>query len=505
MASFFGHGNANSSAAPSLDDIMMMLHNSTDEIVEKNVLPLLKNASQNLLASSLTQGGDPLQILRPDTNTLGYLFVLNARLRHAITERLDPTFLFTMSLQFSELFQPHLVYCVPGQMIHFATSLARLSERKPGAAILPLRNTIIRWSKSEFLTPLHSILFKQCLLAKNYRAALPVLDTDITEINMSWYKPNVQDFLLHHYYGGMLYIGLKRFDRAFEMFQLCLSTPAQVCSFIQIEAFRKYALVSLLLYGRLISLHKQTSHVVLRASRSSYCTAYLDFAQAFENSSSINRVQNELAKHQDVFNKHKNLGLAKQCVQSLIKRNIQQLTRTYLTLALTDIAKSVGLCESNPSYVMDTEDAIMESSESPSTDQEIAGKIAAERLVLRMVEDGQVFAKISAKDGGMVFFHDQPDKYDSEDTMQKLDGEIRKAMLSAQSVQTFDQNIMLSKDYITKSMAAERNNAMSAGTGSSFSMANVGGSVGPAMGGAGMSGAYLDEDLYQEPSEMGGY
>lgn len=38
-----------------------------------------------------------------------------------------------------------------------------------------------------------------------------------------------------------------------------------------------------------------------------------------------------------------NLGLVKQAVSSLYKRNIQRLTQTYLTLSLQDIANIVKL------------------------------------------------------------------------------------------------------------------------------------------------------------------
>lgn len=38
-----------------------------------------------------------------------------------------------------------------------------------------------------------------------------------------------------------------------------------------------------------------------------------------------------------------NMGLVRQVVASLVKRNIQRLTQTYMTLSLTDIASSVGL------------------------------------------------------------------------------------------------------------------------------------------------------------------
>jgi COP9 signalosome complex subunit 3 len=37
------------------------------------------------------------------------------------------------------------------------------------------------------------------------------------------------------------------------------------------------------------------------------------------------------------------MGLVKQVVSGLARRNIQRLTQTYMTLSLTDIAQLVGL------------------------------------------------------------------------------------------------------------------------------------------------------------------
>jgi COP9 signalosome complex subunit 3 len=44
-----------------------------------------------------------------------------------------------------------------------------------------------------------------------------------------------------------------------------------------------------------------------------------------------------------LFWQDNNLGLVKQVLSSMYKRNIQRLTQTYLTLSLEDIARSVQL------------------------------------------------------------------------------------------------------------------------------------------------------------------
>ncbi|OAY66405.1 COP9 signalosome complex subunit 3, partial [Ananas comosus] len=81
------------------------------------------------------------------------------------------------------------------------------------------------------------------------------------------------------------------------------------------------------------------------------------------------------------FQSDNNLGLVKQVLSSLYKRNIQRLTQTYLTLSLQDIANAVQL----------------------KTPKE------AEMHVLRMIQDGEIFATINQKDG-MVSFHEDPEQ-----------------------------------------------------------------------------------------------
>ena len=67
----------------------------------------------------------------------------------------------------------------------------------------------------------------------------------------------------------------------------------------------------------------------------------------------------------------KNLGLVKQLQQSFYKKNIQKLTKTFITLSLADMAQKVRL---------------------PSARE-------AEVYMLNMIKDGEIFATINQKDG----------------------------------------------------------------------------------------------------------
>lgn len=69
---------------------------------------------------------------------------------------------------------------------------------------------------------------------------------------------------------------------------------------------------------------------------------YHDLANAFtmDSNANLNTVVN---KHADVYTRDHNMGLVKQVASVLYKKNIQRLTKTFLTLSLSDVASRVGL------------------------------------------------------------------------------------------------------------------------------------------------------------------
>lgn len=57
-------------------------------------------------------------------------------------------------------------------------------------------------------------------------------------------------FLLYYYYGGMIYTAMKNYERALYFYEVALTTPALTMSYIMLEAYKKFILVSLILNGR---------------------------------------------------------------------------------------------------------------------------------------------------------------------------------------------------------------------------------------------------------------
>ncbi|TPX41651.1 hypothetical protein SeMB42_g01885 [Synchytrium endobioticum] len=493
------HGNTNSHANPSQQQQVHHPHapqngHPIDEMVHqlqlasfmpgreavKALLPSLRATPSHILTGLMSETRDPLDVLDPAQCTLGYLHILQARLHH-IEHGAEIPHLITHMTRFAEFFS--LDQLPPGQAGAMLNSLvSTLMKLQPKSApnnapnvhafftscLMSLRMITYKLSSAWMQLTFVGVHFlKACLLTCHYKYAWDMVAQDISEIEPKEYDIKIQDFLLHHYYGAMICIGLKRFDRALEMLSLCISAPATVTSAIQIEAYRKLMLVSYIQHGKVLPFPKYTAQAVVRASKS-YSAAYHDFVAALE-SNNYQRVTAELNKQADAFNKHNNVGLAKQALNAWTRKAIAQLTQTYLTLALSDIARLVGI------------------GEGPRAAQE------AEHHLLCMIDEGGIHATISYTAGGMVSFHDQIDAFDDVDTTAKLDLAIRQANEATSQVSKMDRLVGASKEYLNKIVHGDRPSAAASG-GIPTSSSSAGRMDSSGLGGGGL----VDDDFFDD-------
>ncbi len=220
------------------------------------------------------------------------------------------------------------------------------------------------------LTPVHTDLLQLSLVSKNFAPSLELLSHEILDIN----KPANSIFDARHllsffYYAGCIYGAMKDFEQSLFYFEQVLTVPATCLSHITIEAYKKMLIISLISNGKIPSLPKYTSRIVLSQIKP-ICSIYHELAQAFM-SYDQEKLTDLRSKYYDTFVQDKNVGLVMQLEQSLYKKNIQKLTKTYITLSLNDMATKVKL----------------------TTAKE------AEHLMLNMIKDGEIFATINQKDG----------------------------------------------------------------------------------------------------------
>ncbi|RLN95533.1 hypothetical protein BBJ28_00007484 [Nothophytophthora sp. Chile5] len=306
--------------------------------------------------------------------------------------------------------------------------------RQSVKTIFPLKSFLRRFHQQghTVLTPLHAQFFYLCLQAKCYFAAMEVLDQYVRRPSLSFPPIHSQshlvtcvDFLGYAYYGGLLYLGEKRYQEALDLFLLAITAPAVSLSAFVIEAYKKLVLVTLIQRGETVLLPKYTPFVVLRHVEN-HCTAYVDLANAFAVKKDVAAAVEIATKFEHEFAKDGNLGLVKQSVQALKQRKLLQLTRTYATIELAEMTTAAGMASSDA--------------------------VAAEKMLLALISTGQMAAVLD-KQKAMVRFvledeedDEQQDASHGEATRQ-LQKEMEKLVLVASQLRYMDVELVTSAKF----------------------------------------------------------
>ncbi|KAK6155271.1 hypothetical protein DH2020_009519 [Rehmannia glutinosa] len=347
----------------SAESLVAQIQGLSGNIADLTQLRSYLNQSYDLLRAESTRFAPLLNELDPSIHSLGYLYILEACTSASISKE-----------QANELVL---------SVARFKDQVVLLEDPMRGVApmLTALRKLQI---SSEQLTTLHPDFLLLCLLSKCYKAGLSILEDDIFDVDQS------RDLFLYCYYGGMICIGQKKFRKALELLHNVVTAPMPIISAIAVEAYKKYILVSLIHLGQFsTSLPKYSSSAAQRTLKN--------------------------------FTQDNNLGLVKQVVSSMYKRNIQRLTQTYLTLSLQDIANTVQL-------------------NSPKE---------AEMHVLQMIQEGEIYATINQKDG-MVRFLEDPEQYKTCEMIGHIDLSIQRIMMLSKKLTTMNEVMSCDPSYLGK-------------------------------------------------------
>ncbi|KAF2598724.1 hypothetical protein F2Q68_00007321 [Brassica cretica] len=161
-------------------------------------------------------------------------------------------------------------------------------------------------------------------------------------------------------------------------------------------------------------------YVAYNFYRSPFSQPYTEVGNCY-NEGKISELQAVVVAHSSDFEKDNNLGLVKQAVSSLYKRNILRLTQKYLTLSLQDIANMVQLANAKE----------------------------AEMHVLQMIQDGQIHALINQKDG-MVRFLEDPEQYKTSEMIEVMDSVIQRTIMLSKNLIAMDESLSCDPLYLGK-------------------------------------------------------
>ncbi|KAL4539541.1 hypothetical protein Ndes2437B_g02090 [Nannochloris sp. 'desiccata'] len=397
----------------------------------------------SLLKGSAGAIYEALQTLDMQAHSLGYLYLLEAKGRHACPPQGDILF-FEATTRF-------LTLCDCTQVRRAAvkfTSLCSIYRAQAVAlgktkhCILPLRTAIKTLCPTPgAISPIHADFFQACLLAKCYSAAEEILQEEAHAVDPGATGVTSTDILLYCYYGGMLETGRRRYTRAFDLYLTAIVAPTGVVNAITMACLKKLYLVSLLINGESPSLPKYTSPPVLRAMKSE-CAAYIELAKVAANASTaaagaagcsgaggangVSAATVDLAafatSKSEIWRADGNVGLVRRVVETGSKRNIRAITRTFSSLSAAGVAQRAGL--SNP--------------------QE------SEIEILRMIESGEVNARINKLDNMAEFGTPDSDVFASTEAAAKLEELLERCMELSTVVAAADHSVSCDRAFISK-------------------------------------------------------
>ncbi|KAG5518256.1 hypothetical protein PMAC_003052 [Pneumocystis sp. 'macacae'] len=298
------------------DNLILMIRIYADKTAIQNVLiPYLEQFPNEHLAKTTHQ--DPLKVLDPKVYSVGYLYILFAR---------------GEAMGFDSVWE----YCVKFLSIFDVETVSSISF----LAVDILRSTLKRYYNFGLtLTPLHAIFVKQCFIAKAYEEAQFLLDQDIEFFD----KNNgitYLDHLLYHFYGAILYVKLKIFHRALHFLRITISAPTLNTSAIQVNAYKKFIILSLIVNGKMEPVPHITDIVCIKSYKI-FGKAYETFAKVYEYQDH-DEIKNLYFKYKNIFIEDKNNELIKYAIKFLPYHEIYRLRKIYTSISIIDINRKIG-------------------------------------------------------------------------------------------------------------------------------------------------------------------
>lgn len=429
---------------------------TVDEVVHRMVTMSGAPGDVRKLVDGLRKSDKQLAKMRPalleallsgavaaETHTAGYVYVLAAVAGEANSTLNHAKFLQAAAAVFL-VGSPEQAAAVPAQLSVVARQVA-VSAAKVGPAwsvysIQGLRRAVLLLQRGnpDQVTAAHAPLFLCSVRARNFGLAAPLAARVAYSVQAKDDGFVILDYLLYAYYGGVVAAAGRDYPRAVELFLLALTAPSRSISAVQVAAFKKYVLCSIIATGPMAQpaeLPRDITSSAVQRGVARYCRDYVSLASAAAGKAS--RFYEAMYQRAAPLTHDGNMGLAKLAADRLVRFRIAQLTNTYVTLPLEEMARVA----------------------------ELASADEAERYVREMIEDGDVNATISQRDG-MVSFTGGGVASSAEEMTDAMDARIRE--VAAVNALLKEKNIVLGldKNYVKQQIRAEQEAA--AGIGGDF-------------------------------------
>lgn len=219
---------------------------------------------------------------------------------------------------------------------------------------------------------------------------------------------------------------MKNYKQAMECLTMCCTAPSESLSLIQVDAYKKYVLISLIRKQTLVQLPRYTPRILTRYFPK-ICAEYKELSTAFDSNANSDvigkaKLKKIIEKNVDVYMTDFNYGLVKQVIVACDKHAVKKLTSVYTKLSMKRVQT---LCQFE-------------------SEQE------AKKVVLSMIQNGDLSASLDAD--GVVTFYDGTITESDKETLLRIQNGIEKTLGLWNGLDRQMLDVKQSKAYVEKSL-----------------------------------------------------
>ncbi|CAB3406573.1 unnamed protein product [Caenorhabditis bovis] len=153
---------------------------------------------------------------------------------------------------------------------------------------------------------------------------------------------NPNYILQYLYYGALILIELKQYKRAMILLEACVSLPAVQASDLQLEAYKKFILVSLLVEGKVLEISDRSIAVnrIIKSRLGDYrCLTEIRFKRG---DNTHGQIQDRVSTYQKRFEADDNLALLELVELEMKKKAVLAVCKLYSSIKVFDIKRLAG-------------------------------------------------------------------------------------------------------------------------------------------------------------------
>lgn len=386
-----------------------------------------------------------LELLDPAVNSIAYLRTLVAQLEASSNddhEHLDV--LETRTLLFFATFDPVQIRYAGTDFLKLWRWLLNSVTQNDDTDMTSVVNALLRLDPTAgtLITP-HLEVVRLCLARSVPSQALPILDKDVYalparsqkgvpeelpsdehELSNAWIteksgfslRMDTPQVLEYYLVGASIYMGLGIWHRARIFLEAVILSPSlsHTASALQVEAYKKWLMVGLIVQGKPYPEPKTHDPVVLKHLKT-LSRMYDEFALDFELRN-LKKLQADVETGWRDVQEDGNAGLVREMVDACMRYRIIDLQKTYAALPVTRMAKLLDIAPGD-----------------------------ALQSLQRMMQEGHLPASLSGAGTDTVLrFHDTT----SSESHSDLEAQTLRIQALVTQVRDADRRLQLTKEYV---------------------------------------------------------